>query len=389
MYKLRITLCSLSLLILVFVVFVALNWPVISLTDVNGSRKKETLKKVVDVETSPSNGTEKRPKVTERPSTPHRKQPKKILYWGYYSFHEWRESWPMGELACSHDVSCILTDNASEYTSSDAVILHSAKGSRLEGLPSAARRPPNQVWVFLTMESPLYAGSFYKNKSIINFTMTYLLRSDFHQRYGDIEHQGTYQGGFNSSKNYLERKNKSVAAIVSNCGQKRRLEHIRALAKWIDVDVFGRCGDKQLCRGCWDQLQPYKFYLAYENNICVDYVTEKLYNNGLSHGMVPVVLGGANYSNPLLAPPGSYIDARNFTSAKELASFLAVVGSDPNLYREYFRWHTGYRVRMRSYEERLCKLCEVLHQNGSFKVYEDVMDWYRTVGHCDPYPPVH
>ena len=60
--------------------------------------------------------------------------------------------------------------------------------------------------------------------------------------------------------------------------------------------------------------RDYKFYLAFENSKCRDYVTEKFYN-ALLYSMVPVVYGGGDYE-ALGAPPNSYIDARNFTSRK-------------------------------------------------------------------------
>ena len=370
-YKRRVALFVVCYLVLTSVVYLLFNWST-RFPEIQHSQEPETWTKF------------------NAEATKHVKQrPKKILYWGYYGARKWREqNWPIGAISCSQDVECVLTDDASEYTASDAVILHGAQATRTRGLPPASKRPPNQAWVFLTQESPLHAGSFYKDKNIINFTMTYMLKSDVLLRYGDIEHKGAYMGGFNASKDYLKDKTKSVVTMVSNCGQKQRLKHIRALSKWIDVDIFGKCGSNIVCHDCWDTFQPYKFYLAYENSICVDYVTEKLYDAGLSHGMVPVVLGGANYSSPSVAPPGGYIDARNFTTVKELADFLKKVGSDPNLYGQYFHWHSGYRVRMRSYQERLCNLCKLLHQNGSSKVYEDVIEWYRTAGHCEPYPPV-
>ena len=311
---------------------------------------------------------------------------KKILYWGTYFDNEWKSAnWPLGELSCPNYVECVLTDDESEYSTSDALIVHSASGTGIRFLPSKARRNPSQFWVYLTLESPLHAGKLHGTNDAINLTMTYLRSSDVLLMYGDIE-SGTYLGGFNQSRNYLHGKNRSVAAIVSNCLERSRLKYMRTLSKFIDVDIYGKCGDKKLCHNCWDQLKHYKFYLAFENSVCVDYVTEKFYDNGLSHGMVPVVLGGANYSNPLVAPPGSYINARNFTSVESLADFLKEVGSDSRRYNQYFRWLSSYRVRLRGYEERLCRLCTILHQSRTSKTYTDVLAWYKSAGRCDHYP---
>ena len=62
--------------------------------------------------------------------------------------------------------------------------------------------------------------------------------------------------------------------------------------------------------------RDYKFYLAFENSICRDYVTEKFYNP-LRFSTVPIVYGGADYEAKG-APPNSYIDVRTFSSGPNL-----------------------------------------------------------------------
>lgn len=59
--------------------------------------------------------------------------------------------------------------------------------------------------------------------------------------------------------------------------------------------------------------RDYKFYLAFENSLCHDYVTEKFYN-ALLFNTVPVVYGGADYET--LAPLGSFINVNKFSSGK-------------------------------------------------------------------------
>lgn len=134
----------------------------------------------------------------------------------------------------------------------------------------------------------------------------------------------------------VHRKRKQVAWFVSNCHTPSEREIYAAeLEKHIKVDVFGSCG-KLECRDrlqccnlnlliivhflfCCKMLsnldgmleQDYKFYLSFENSICVDYVTEKFYN-ALLFNTVPIVYGGADYSR--LAPNMSYIDIRNYGS---------------------------------------------------------------------------
>lgn len=59
--------------------------------------------------------------------------------------------------------------------------------------------------------------------------------------------------------------------------------YVRELQKYVEVDVFGKCGNLTCGRKfeynhCFQHvLRPtYKFYLAFENNMCEDYITEKV-----------------------------------------------------------------------------------------------------------------
>lgn len=57
--------------------------------------------------------------------------------------------------------------------------------------------------------------------------------------------------------------------------------------------------------------EKYKFYLSFENSICKDYATEKLFRNfGHRVQVVPVVRGGFDYDKTL--PPEVDINARHF-----------------------------------------------------------------------------
>ena len=58
---------------------------------------------------------------------------------------------------------------------------------------------------------------------------------------------------------------------------------------------------------CWKKVdKDYYFYLAFENSICKDYVTEKFFNS-MNHSVIPITLGAGNYEE--IAPKNSYIDA--------------------------------------------------------------------------------
>ena len=54
--------------------------------------------------------------------------------------------------------------------------------------------------------------------------------------------------------------------------------------------------------------------------MCRDYVSEKVFQRMADSLVIPIVMGGANYSAHL--PPHSYINVEEFKSPRELASHL-------------------------------------------------------------------
>ena len=154
----------------------------------------------------------------------------------------------------------------------------------------------------------------------------------------------------------------------------------------MQLDIYGDCGTLNCNKGstteCYHMLeQNYKFYLSFENSYCDDYVTEKFFSI-LKFQIVPIVFGGANYSSK--APPGSYIDARKFESAQELANYLKILDADDTLYQKYFYWKQYYQIRNNNYDIQLsmCGLCARLHFDQANKVYHNIEKWWVLDSHC-------
>ncbi len=87
-------------------------------------------------------------------------------------------------------------------------------------------------------------------------------------------------------ENYL-----SILKWTFLAGNKRCDEEINQILNSsfdIDVDIEFRCGRRKCARTraneCFDMLnKEYKFYLAFENSNCREYITEKFFVNGLGY----------------------------------------------------------------------------------------------------------
>ncbi|KAH6940464.1 hypothetical protein HPB50_000071 [Hyalomma asiaticum] len=275
---------------------------------------------------------------------------------------------------------CFVTRDRSLLKSVNAVVFHD-RDADANDLPSY--RDEHQRWVYWNMEAPPNSrpGRMARLRSVFNWTYTYRLDSDVPHPYFSFVNKSTQ--GVPPSRNAQEtpsvRTNRSilVAWVASNCRtQSRREDFVAELRKHVPVDVYGRCGDlKCIEYPCQARFgETYYFYLALENCLCREYVTEKFYD-ALKHGMVPVVLG--NYARTL-APPGSYIDALSFRTPQQLASYLKTVAANATLYELYFAWRQRYTLVEKPFHDH-CDLCQALHdaRPGERKQYSDIVQWWH------------
>ena len=211
-------------------------------------------------------------------------------------------------------------------------------------------------------------------------TMTHRADSDIPAPYFSIEKKGDKRKQMlRDNFNFAAGKSKKIAWVVSRCQTRSEREiYVKELRKYIEIDIYGKCGNFT-CFPCWSRLNAtYKFYLAFENNFCIDYYTEKVGRTLSLGGMIPVVMGGANYSKFL--PPYSYIDAMDFASPRALAEYLHELDNNDTLYNEYFKWLWHYNV----FNPNLhCALCAYLHTNrDEIKVYDNIKTWYDPATRC-------
>ncbi|KAH7694191.1 core alpha 1,3-fucosyltransferase [Aphelenchoides avenae] len=169
--------------------------------------------------------------------------------------------------------------------------------------------------------------------------------------------------------------------MVSNCGASNgRMDYAKELARHIQVDIFGRCVNKRVPDGGARERmlrRVYKFFLAFENSNCVDYVTEKFFH-ALENDVIPIVFGESVEFYAAMAPPHSFIHVEQFASAEELARYLHRLDQDPAAYNEYFLWKRDWRFLDTKF---WCRLCSFV-QEPKPSVYHDVHAWWHRAGSC-------
>ncbi|ESO93199.1 hypothetical protein LOTGIDRAFT_175583 [Lottia gigantea] len=251
------------------------------------------------------------------------------------------------------------------------------------------RKPKNgQIWIFAVFESPMFSYSQEFNNAIlkdkINWTMTYRHDSDIPAPYGIVKKIS------GQSKNYtkiMAEKTKLAAQVVSHCSTPSlRERYVKSLQKYISVTVYGRCGpEKQGSKdtNLFQKIEKsYKFYLAFENSLCRDYVTEKFFIRQNS-SIVPIVRGDGNYQH--FYPNNSYIDVRDFKSISDLAKYIQYLDRNDTAYIEYLKAKENYVLTggtPYNVVEPFCQMCKMVNNPDKYRnSYSNVQDWYSN-GAC-------
>ena len=310
----------------------------------------------------------------------------KILYWtgssrGPRSPRNWFGLGTKPFDKCAYK-NCILTGNRSEYNSSDGVLLYMRYAK-----PLPKYKYPWQKWIMRIHESPANEKDYTEYNNVFNATWTYHTKSDiyshiYYRKFLKLKTPGK------AADNKLSQRNRTIAWFVSRCYvQSQRDILVKGLQKYIEVDIYGICGTMQcgerMDRDCDEMLSnKYKFYLSFENSLCQEYVTEKLWR-AYSRNVVPIVMGASKYSSYL--PEHSYIDIARFASIKELADYIKILDKNETLYMEYFEWKKYYKIG--GYEGGdVCPLCEFMNTHwNTTKIYDRLDLFWNTERDC--YPP--
>ena len=277
--------------------------------------------------------------------------------------------------------NCMITKDKSLLKQSRAVLFQSFRLDKY--LINQPERYPWQDWILYTREPPYAIRAVDQFDGKFNMIIHYNRDSDIEYGYGRFVPltNSTDPARLPMKENFAENKTGVVAWIVSNCRPKSlRNKYVEELQKYIKVDIYGHCsnnscGKKGVDEGklaCMKEIAERKFYLSFENQICPDYLTEKIWN-AYELGTVPVVLGGADYKKLLVK--NSYIDIKDFTEPKLLAEYLLSLNSDNKRYNRFFKWRNTHKIN-RMYD-RWCNMCKHLNiHDKPIKVYPNLKSWF-------------
>ena len=299
--------------------------------------------------------------------------------------HLWHQLWPGNDLwfpryqmsqlfSSCNQPRCILIDNS---TDSDAVLIShtfmwSSNKSHFTNFKLPSRPSYKQKWVFVSNEAPISCPIAEPYLHLSNVTFTHQRDSHVFWPFGRLVRHARRRTTPRIANGVWESRKNNVVWEVSNCNTSSAREmYVRELSKHIDVSIYGKCGThKSQCRqnenlirtgNCYSQMSAnFKFYLAFENSLCKDFVTEKLWRT-FQLNMIPIVYGHyTNYKAHL--PQNSFINIMDFSSPNHLADHLYEVSRNKTLYELYISWKRTHRVQMDPYQMCMCQLCDYLHK---------------------------
>ncbi|KAM4631512.1 4-galactosyl-N-acetylglucosaminide 3-alpha-L-fucosyltransferase 9-like [Polymixia lowei] len=275
---------------------------------------------------------------------------------------------------------CHLTDNRSLVSKADGILFfHEAIKDDLSNLPRLPR-PGFQRWIWFNMESPNNTLKIPGIHSLFNLTLNYRQDADIQVRWRLTVKKRTDEDFV------LPKKKRLLCWIVGKndpqTGSGTRYSYYRELVKHIKVDVFGSAfGSLLKSKDYFSTISCCKFYLAFENSISKDYITEK-FNGPLAVGTVPIVLGPPRQNYEDFVPGDSFIHVNDFPDAKTLAEFLLKLDKDNEAYMHYFKWRKNYSAKRHligqnhEFSHAICLACAHIGRTKEYRVVRDLNKWY-------------
>jgi glycoprotein 3-alpha-L-fucosyltransferase len=271
---------------------------------------------------------------------------------------------------------------------------------------------PKQIWILWNDENTPIDIKFNEISNLFNWTLTFKTDSEIYEgSYGYfIKNSNINSLLFKNIKenlyfnDYKQRKN-AILWFVSNCNPKYmfRVNKAIELSKYYPIYIYGKCeplnninkqlypnlnyiqlNNKECGRGSKceeDKLKSFKYYLAFENINCKDYITEKIWRS-LEYNIIPIILqpNRDSYERHKI-PIKSIIHLNDFKTIYNLANYLNEIDNNFNIYFDHLKWTNIYlkSISNPKYTEphRMCQLCTKLNTLTSNIYYNKIADFFN------------
>uniref|UniRef100_A0ABM5FRM4 GDP-fucose protein O-fucosyltransferase n=1 Tax=Pogona vitticeps TaxID=103695 RepID=A0ABM5FRM4_9SAUR len=259
-----------------------------------------------------------------------------------------------GRLGRCGDDTCFFTINRTyqQEPMTKAFLFYGTDFS-IDGLPLP--REDHHDWALFHEESPKNNYKLFQRPVITLFNHTATFSRHSHlplttQYLENIEALTSLKHVISlQKKNSLRQKLAPLVYVQSDCDPPSdRDSYIKELMTHIEVDSYGAClHNRDLPEHLRDPaymdsdefyevLAQYKFILAFENAICEDYITEKLWRP-LKLGVVPVYYGSPSIGDWLPSNKSAVL-VTAFSHPKDLARYIQVLDTDDKEYEAYLEW---------------------------------------------------
>ena len=271
-------------------------------------------------------------------------------------------------------------------------------------------RRPEQKWVLMVDEAPQMLPKTFSNPIVGLFNISVGYRRDSHvpMLFGPSLVR-TFDPPLKTSQRV---QGAPVIWVAHNCiGFNNRHKYVEALMKYVNIHSYGDClhtrdwpdpkylrvasggGRAHITKRDKDGVAPlassdlekllkqYKFYLAFENQNCEDYVSEKFFR-AIYTGLVPIVIGATNIHD-FRPAERSIIRVSDFKSIKALGDYINYLDRNYTAYEEYLAYKhnpdlllpeyrrlgdwqnigTRHRGYSRGMDQLMCDVCYDLQLN--------------------------
>ncbi|KAJ8955292.1 hypothetical protein NQ314_006905 [Rhamnusium bicolor] len=185
-----------------------------------------------------------------------------------------------------------------------------------------------------------------------------------------------------------------VLYIQSDCDTPISRDYIvKELGKYVKIDSYGKCltnktFPKELSKiyslDLYNEeilkfISKYKFIIAFENSVCDDYITEKLWRP-LIVGSIPIYLGSPTIED-WLPNKKSAILVKNYGSLEAVANLINKINENDTMYESFLEHKIKSKLSNNLLKEYIledhpitsfeCFVCQKMHKNDWYGKYSD------------------